>query len=99
MRAPVLHQGWLGYNVHNSHHEKPFYHVCVDPPELVVAWTLAAACIFRLLLPVPLALTVLGAYMVMGGVYEWTHYIVHTRYVGAARQTGGWGTRVGGAKQ
>lgn len=72
-------QNWLGHDVHENHHDKPFYHVCVDPPDLVAGWTVAAACIFRLLLPVPLSLTVLAAYMMMGLIYEWTHYIVHTR--------------------
>lgn len=67
--------------MHQNHHDKPFYHVCVDPPDLIIGWTLAAASIFWLVLPVPLALTVLAAYIAMGGVYEWTHYIVHTRWV------------------
>ncbi|CAN0453986.1 unnamed protein product, partial [Hapterophycus canaliculatus] len=74
-------QNWLGHDVHEAHHDKPFYHVCVDPPDLVAGWTLAAACIFKLLLPLPLAMTVLAAYMSMGLVYEWVHFIVHTRCV------------------
>ena len=68
----------MGHEIHEGHHEKPYYHVCIDPPDLVASWTIAAACIFRLLLPPPLALTVLATYMIMGLVYEWTHYIVHT---------------------
>lgn len=76
---PPCAQNWLGHDVHEAHHEKPFYHVCVDPPDLVAGWTLAAACVFKLLLPLPLALTVLSAYMSMGLVYEWVHFIVHTR--------------------
>ncbi|CAN0569168.1 unnamed protein product, partial [Ectocarpus sp. 12 AP-2014] len=74
-------QNWLGHDVHEAHHDKPFYHVCVDPPDLVAGWTLAAACVFKLLLPLPLAITVLVVYMSMGLVYEWVHFIVHTRVV------------------
>lgn len=69
----------MGHEIHQSHHDKPFYHISVDPPHLVVAWTLAAALIFRLLLPQPLGLTVLAVYVAMGGAYEWTHFLVHTR--------------------
>lgn len=80
-------QNWLGHDVHEDHHDKPYYHVCVDPPDLVAGWTLAAACVFTLVLPLPLALTVLAAYMSMGLVYEWVHFFVHTRWVG--RRLGG----------
>lgn len=86
-------QNWLGHDVHESHHDKPFYHVCVDPPDLVAGWTAVAACVFRLLLPTPLALTVLAAYMAMGLVYEWTHYIVHTRWATMSSADEGFGTR------
>lgn len=72
-------QDWLGHDIHEGHHEVPFYHVCVDPPDLVAAWTIAAACIFALIFPPPLALTVLSIYITMGLVYEWVHFIVHTR--------------------
>lgn len=65
--------------MHEDHHGKPYYHVCVDPPDLVAGWTLAAAGVFKALLPLPLALTVLAAYMSMGLVYEWVHFFVHTR--------------------
>lgn len=68
--------------MHADHHDKPYYHVCVDPPDLVAGWTLAAACVFGLVLPLPLALTVLACYMTMGLVYEWVHFFVHTRWVG-----------------
>ncbi|CAM9582699.1 unnamed protein product, partial [Ectocarpus sp. 6 AP-2014] len=79
----LLHglENWLGHDVHEAHHDKPFYHVCVDPPDLVAGWTLAAAFVFKLLLPLPLAITVLVVYMSMGLVYEWVHFIVHTRVV------------------
>ncbi|CAM9754519.1 unnamed protein product [Choristocarpus tenellus] len=79
----LLHgfEEWLGYEVHKNHHDLPFYHVSLDPPDLVIAWTIAAATIFFVVLPAPLSLTVLGCYMTMGLVYEWTHYIVHTRVV------------------
>eukprot|EP00752_Nemacystus_decipiens_P011933 g10583.t1 len=79
----LLHglENWLGHDVHEDHHDKPYYHVCVDPPDLVAGWTLAAACVFNLVLPLPMALTVLAAYMSMGLVYEWVHFFVHTRVV------------------
>ncbi|CAM9556520.1 unnamed protein product, partial [Discosporangium mesarthrocarpum] len=77
----LLHgfKGWMGFEVHRQHHDLPFYHISLDPPDLVIAWTAVAGAVFVTLLPEPLSLTVLCSYMVMGLVYEWIHYIVHTR--------------------
>lgn len=69
----------MGHEASERHHEIPFYHVCIDPPELIGGWMIAASCIFRLLLPLPLTLTVVAVYMFMGLASEWIHYISHTR--------------------
>ncbi len=67
--------------VHREHHAKPWHDVLVFvPTPYVILGFIVASAIFYLVLPTPLALTALAAYCVMGVLYEWTHYLVHTRY-------------------
>lgn len=67
--------------VHRQHHAKPWHNVLVFvPTQYVFLGFLIAGGIFYLVFPTPLALTALAGYCVMGVLYEWTHYLVHTRY-------------------
>lgn len=77
----LLHglSGWYGYDIHVGHHALPFYHVSIDPPSVVVAWGAVANALALCLLPRPLALTSLIVYWLMGLLYEWAHFVVHTR--------------------
>lgn len=81
LHEKVLHSkaDWIGKDIHQTHHDKPYYHISLDPAILLIGWMLAAHCFFQLLLPLPLALTASVAYSSAGLFYEWAHYIVHTR--------------------
>jgi hypothetical protein len=83
----VLHSkaDWIGKDIHQTHHEKPYYHISLDPATLLIGWMLAAHCFFQLVLPLPLALTATVAYSSAGLFYEWAHYIVHTRVKGSTK--------------
>lgn len=78
----VLHSSidWVGKAVHQGHHDKPYYHVSIDPAALLVGWmTVAHFVLFRWWLPLPLAVSATLGYSVAGLCYEWAHYIVHTK--------------------
>jgi sterol desaturase/sphingolipid hydroxylase (fatty acid hydroxylase superfamily) len=78
----VLHsdQDWWGKQIHQEHHDKPYYHVSIDPAPLLLGWMMVAhVVLFRCWLPLPLAVSATLGYSVAGLFYEWTHYIVHTK--------------------
>ncbi|CAM9274340.1 unnamed protein product [Chrysoparadoxa australica] len=81
MHKYLLHSKfeWFGRDIHEQHHALPYMHVCIDPPSLVAAWTAVAGSIIFMSLPQPQALTCLASYMGMGLMYEWVHFLVHTR--------------------
>jgi len=81
LHEKVLHSksDWVGKEIHQGHHEKPFYHISIDPAPLLLGWMLTAHFAFRTVLPLPLALTATMAYSMSGLFYEWAHYIVHTK--------------------
>lgn len=32
-------RGWMGYHIHNSHHEIPYYHVSIGKTvEMIISW-------------------------------------------------------------
>lgn len=73
---------WIGKEIHQTHHAKPYYHVSLDPAPLLVGWMLAAHCFFQVILfpsSLPLALTATIAYSCAGLFYEWAHFFVHTK--------------------
>ncbi len=70
---------WYGKDIHQEHHDKPYYHISIDPAPLLLGWMFTAHVAFRMLLPLPLALTATLAYSISGIFYEWAHYIVHTK--------------------
>lgn len=72
---------WLGSTIHARHHAIPFHHVSIDGPRVILPAMAASAALFRLLFlrSSELALTATLAYYGMGLLYEWTHYLVHTR--------------------
>eukprot|EP00877_Chromochloris_zofingiensis_P009605 jgi/Chrzof1/4899/Cz15g03180.t1 len=73
---------WYGKQVHETHHQKPYYHISIDPPELIGAVMGTAALVFWLVFAGgPLYLTATATYYIMGLHYEWVHYVVHTRWV------------------
>ena len=73
------HQDWMGKEIHQNHHAKPYFNISIDPAWLMVSWLATAHVVFRLVLPLPLALTATLGYATAGLFYEWSHYIVHTR--------------------
>ncbi len=77
----LLHSSWnwMGKEIHQSHHDKTYFHISIDPTPLLLGWLGAAHVILRLLLPLDLALSSTIFYAIAGMWYEWTHYIVHTK--------------------
>eukprot|EP00555_Chaetoceros_dichaeta_P014855 CAMPEP_0198253818 /NCGR_PEP_ID=MMETSP1447-20131203/4198_1 /TAXON_ID=420782 /ORGANISM="Chaetoceros dichaeta, Strain CCMP1751" /LENGTH=193 /DNA_ID=CAMNT_0043939639 /DNA_START=379 /DNA_END=960 /DNA_ORIENTATION=+ len=80
----LLHSNmnWIGKDIHRTHHEEPYFHISIDPVELLVGWMGAAYLIFRMVvLPssLPLATSATIGYATAGMWYEWTHYLVHTK--------------------
>jgi len=81
MHNHLLHSkfDWLGKQIHKKHHERPFYHVSIDPAPLMLGWLAVAHLLLRSFLPLPVALSATIGYTGAGLFYEWTHFIVHTR--------------------
>ena len=81
LHEKVLHStfDWFGKEIHQGHHDKPYHQISIDPASLLLGWMVSAHVLFRLLLPLPLALTATIAYSLAGMGYEWAHYIVHTK--------------------
>ena len=82
----LLHStyNWFGKSYHRQHHHKNYYHVAIDPPELLLGWLFTANFIIRMVvLPnqhqYHLCLSATIGYSLAGLVYEWSHYIVHTK--------------------
>jgi hypothetical protein len=78
----VLHSkfDWIGKQIHQAHHDKPYYHISVDSVGLLLGWMVVAHFVlFRWWLPLPLALSATLGYSVAGLFYEWAHFIVHTK--------------------
>jgi Fatty acid hydroxylase superfamily len=87
----VLHSqiDWIGKDIHQGHHDKPYHHVSLDPAALLVGWmAVAHVILFRWWLPLPLAVSATLGYSVAGLFYEWAHYIVHTKV-----RFKGWGSQ------
>jgi len=70
---------WLGKSIHHNHHTKNYFHVSIDPPELILGWLFAAHFFMRWTLPYHLCLIATVGYALAGLGYEWSHYIVHTK--------------------
>lgn len=81
LHGKMLHSefDWYGKTVHEGHHDKPYFHISIDPAPLMLAWMATAHAIFQFLLPLPLACTATLAYASAGLFYEWSHFIVHTQ--------------------
>ena len=81
MHGNLLHSeiDWMGKQIHNEHHKKPYFHISIDSPELVLGWLFTVHLVLRLILPLPLAISATIGYSSAGLFYEWAHYIVHTR--------------------
>jgi hypothetical protein len=77
-------EGWVGYQIHKGHHSLPYYHVSLDEPEIAVVWGAAITLLVNVLAPgeamSTLRLDFLVTYFSMGLLYEWTHYMAHTKY-------------------
>ena len=81
LHKEVLHSemDWFGKEIHQGHHDKNYFHVSLDPPALMLAWLGTAHFLFRFLFPLPLACTITFGYALAGLVYEWAHFVVHTK--------------------
>jgi hypothetical protein len=79
----VLHSqwNWVGKEIHEGHHAKPYFHVSIDPAGLLLTWLAVAHVILRCIFSssLPLAVSATVGYASAGLFYEWAHYIVHTR--------------------
>lgn len=84
LHEPLIEGGWLGYHIHKEHHSIPFYHVSLDGPDIAVVWGATICALSFIIFPgeslnvcrMDFVLT----YYLMGLLYEWTHYLTHTRY-------------------
>jgi hypothetical protein len=81
MHERVLHSDveWFGKEIHRGHHNKPYFHVSIDPAGLILGWLAVAHVVLRLLLPADLAVSASIGYAGSGLIYEWAHYVSHTR--------------------
>lgn len=77
LHSPLLN--WTGKQIHETHHEKQYFHVSIDPPALLLGWLFTAHFLLKRMLPWHLCLSSTVGYALAGLVYEWSHYIVHTR--------------------
>lgn len=68
---------------HRLHHREPWHlpYTFLPADVLLVAAPLTAVIWFLLLPGYGLAMTAVVAFNVMGLLYEWTHYLTHTRYI------------------
>lgn len=81
LHSKVLHSKseWYGKTIHQGHHDKPYFHISIDPAPLMLAWLGSAHFAFRILFPLPFACSATLGYLLSGLGYEWAHYIVHTK--------------------
>jgi hypothetical protein len=81
LHGKLLHSkfDWYGKRIHKDHHKKPYFHISVDPVGLMLGWLATAHLIFRLIFPVPIAISATLGYAGAGLFYEWSHFIVHTK--------------------
>lgn len=89
LHEPITGEGWVGYNIHKNHHSLPYYHVSLDGPEIAIAWGATIFAFSHAIFPgealAAHRLDFLLTYFTMGLLYEWTHYLTHTRYVPKTR--------------
>jgi sterol desaturase/sphingolipid hydroxylase (fatty acid hydroxylase superfamily) len=69
---------------HTEHHDLPYYHICIDDWQAAVpgggtASALVAIAITAAGVPQALCFTVIFYYFAMGFIYEFVHFISHTR--------------------
>lgn len=86
LQEHVLHQkflhskiDWYGKQIHQGHHEKPYFHISIDPPALMLGWMGSVHLLFRHIFPLPIAISATLGYSIAGLFYEWAHFIVHTK--------------------
>ena len=70
---------------HRDHHREPWLleHVYVPTPTVVTGLALGVPLFLAIwwsVLPMSVGLTALATFFVLGSVYEWTHFIIHTGY-------------------
>ncbi|KAL9189376.1 hypothetical protein ACHAXT_009051 [Thalassiosira profunda] len=70
---------WAGKAIHRAHHERNYFHVSIDPPELLLGWLFVAHLLLKAALPWHLCLSATVGYALAGLAYEFSHYIVHTK--------------------
>ena len=70
---------WIGKSIHQTHHDKDYFHISIDPPVLLVGWLFTAHFILKSMLPWHICLSATIGYAFAGFIYEWSHYIVHTK--------------------
>lgn len=84
IHAWLLHSpfDWMGRRIHVGHHQRPYFHVSIDDPPIVLAFMAVSLTAFWFGFGgSELAVTASLSYFAMGLLYEYTHFIVHTRYL------------------
>jgi hypothetical protein len=87
LHAKVLHSelDWYGKQIHQEHHDKPYFSISIDPAPLMLAWLATSGLILRCLFPLNIAVSATLGYATAGLFYEWSHYIVHTKVKPSSR--------------
>ncbi|GJP38395.1 hypothetical protein CLOM_g22837 [Closterium sp. NIES-68] len=78
LHAKLLHSSfaWWGRSIHAKHHSRPYHHVSVDGPNVVLLIITGGVVVSRLLLGAStLSLTALMAFYLTALTYEWTHFL------------------------
>ncbi|CAB9498008.1 Fatty acid hydroxylase [Seminavis robusta] len=81
LHAQVLHSkvDWYGKQIHQAHHDKPYFNITIDPAPMMLIWMATAGALLRCLFPLPIAISATLGYAMAGLFYEWAHFIVHTK--------------------
>lgn len=78
-RTPTL---VAGRDIHIKHHNAAYFHVSIDGPELILpAQILVFALFWTMFEDKAYSLTACATYYMMGLLYLWTHFLVHTHVV------------------
>lgn len=80
----LLHStfAWFGRDIHIKHHNAAYFHVSIDGPELILpAQILVFALFWTMFEDKAYSLTACATYYMMGLLYLWTHFLVHTHVV------------------
>jgi hypothetical protein len=73
------HFRWYGTTIHGQHHQKPYFHISIDPAPLMVTWLVLVTVLCVWVEPHSWGISTSIGYGLAGLWYEWCHFLAHTR--------------------